>query len=214
MPNKIYNFYFHQTIFIFPPKILIHITILNSQVDLLKAIQERKVEAYEELYHLYYSKLTLFAQTYVYQKDVAEDLVQETFYKLWENAENQRITSSIKSYLYSAVKNKCINHLRHLKVEDKYRQKEMDAVNFAGNYEMVNDELLISKIRDRIEDLPEKCRIAFNMAVLQEMKYKEIAEELDLSINTIKDHIKRAYRILREQRFDDYLKLLICLMIE
>jgi RNA polymerase sigma-70 factor (ECF subfamily) len=104
--------------------------------------------------------------------------------------------------------------LRHLKVEDKYRQKEMDAVNFAGNYEMVNDELLISKIRDRIEDLPEKCRIAFNMAVLQEMKYKEIAEELDLSINTIKDHIKRAYRILREQRFDDYLKLLICLMIE
>ncbi|MCT4602927.1 MAG: RNA polymerase sigma-70 factor [Marinifilum sp.] len=187
---------------------------MNSQVDLLKAIQERKVEAYEELYHLYYSKLTLFAQTYVYQKDVAEDLVQETFYKLWENAENQRITSSIKSYLYSAVKNKCINHLRHLKVEDKYRQKEMDAVNFAGNYEMVNDELLISKIRDRIEDLPEKCRIAFNMAVLQEMKYKEIAEELDLSINTIKDHIKRAYRILREQRFDDYLKLLICLMIE
>lgn len=193
---------------------LIHRIVLSSQSNLLQGIKERRVEAYEELYHLYYSKLTVFAQAYVYQQDVAEDIVQDTILKLWESSSKQKITSSIKSYLYASVRNKCINHLRRLKVEDKYRSKEMDALKFSGNYEMVDDDELITKIKQAVEDLPEKSRIAFTMAVLQDMKYQEIADELGLSINTVKDHLKRAYRMLREKKFDDYLKLLILFMLK
>jgi DNA-directed RNA polymerase specialized sigma subunit, sigma24 homolog len=106
---------------------------LNSQSDLLKGIQEKKEKAFEELYRLYYADLTVFAQTYVYQLDIAEDIVQESYYQLWESASSQRITKSLKSYLYSTIRNKCLNYLRHLQVEDKYRKKEMDAIQFAGN---------------------------------------------------------------------------------
>jgi RNA polymerase sigma-70 factor (ECF subfamily) len=181
---------------------------------LLKDIKERKVDAFEEIYHLYYSKLTIFAQSIVYQQDIAEDIVQDIIYNLWENATKQNISSSVKAYLYTAVRNNCINHLRHLKVVDNYRLKEMEAITISSSYEMIDDEELISKIKNAIEDLPEKCKQTFKMAVIQDMKYKEIAEELDLSINTIKDHIKRAYRIIREQGFDDYLKLLIIFMMK
>lgn len=186
---------------------------MNSQSDLLKGIQEKKEKAFEELYRLYYADLTVFAQTYVYQLDIAEDIVQESYYQLWESASSQRITKSLKSYLYSTIRNKCLNYLRHLQVEDKYRKKEMDAIQFAGNYEMVDDEDLIGRIKHAVEDLPEKCRITFKMCVLQDMKYKEVAEELGLSVDTIKDHMKRAYRFLRQCNFDDYLKLMILLLI-
>lgn len=188
--------------------------ILNSQSDLLKGIQNKKVKAYEELYQLYYSDLTVFAQTYVYQQDIAQDIVQETIFHLWETELSTTINKSLKSYLYSSVRNKCLNHLRHLQVEDKHRTKEMEAVQFSGAYQMVEDEELIGRIQDAIEDLPEKCKLTFKMSVLQDLKYKEIAEELDLSVNTVKDHMKRAYRFLREYHFDDYLKLLVFLILK
>ncbi|PCH71466.1 MAG: RNA polymerase sigma-70 factor [Bacteroidales bacterium] len=187
---------------------------LNPQSDLLNGVREKSAEAFEELYKLYYADLTVFAQGYVYQQDIAEDLVQETIYQLWETASSQRITKSIKSYLYASIRNKCLNYLRHLKVEDKYRKKEVDAIQFSGVYEMVDDEELIEKIKLAIEDLPEKCRLTFKMFVLQDMKYKEIAEELNLSINTVKDHMKRAYRFLREYRFNDYFKLVILFLFK
>lgn len=187
---------------------------MNPQSDLLNGVREKSAEAFEELYKLYYADLTVFAQGYVYQQDIAEDLVQETIYQLWETASSQRITKSIKSYLYTSIRNKCLNYLRHLKVEDKYRKKEVDAIQFSGVYEMVDDEELIEKIKLAIEDLPEKCRLTFKMFVLQDMKYKEIAEELNLSINTVKDHMKRAYRFLREYRFNDYFKLVILFLFK
>jgi len=187
---------------------------LNSQSDLLKGIQNKKVEAFEELYRLFYGDLTVYAQTYVYQQDIAEDLVQECFYTLWDSDYSQNINKSLKSYLYSVVRNKCLNHLRHLQVEDKYRSKEMHAIQFSESYDILDDEELIGKVKAAIEYLPEKCRLTFKMAVLQEMKYIEIAEELDLSVNTVKYHIKNAYRILRKYRFDNYIKLMLFLFME
>lgn len=182
-------------------------------MDLLKGVQKKKSEAFEELYRLYYSDLTVFAQTYVYQLDIAEDIVQEAFFQLWDTSLSQGITKSLKSYLYTLIRNKCLNHLRHLQVEDKYRKKEVEAVHVSGLYEMIEDEELLSRIKEAVDSLPERCRETFKMSVLQDMKYKEIAEELDLSVNTVKDHMKRAYRFLREYRFGDYLKLMILLML-
>ena len=188
--------------------------VLNSRQDLVKDIQEKKVEAFEELYRLYYEALTVFAQTYVYQMDIAEDIVQESFFQLWDTDVSTRIHKSIKSYLYAAVRNKCLNHLRHLQVEDKYRQKEMEAISFSGSYEMLEDDELIEKVKKAVEELPEKCKLTFKMCVLQEMRYKEVSEELGVSIDTVKDHMKRAYRFLRKYRFDDYLKLMMIIIAE
>lgn len=182
-------------------------------MDILKGVQKKQSAAFEELYRLYYSDLTVFAQTYVYQLDVAEDIVQEAFFQLWNTSTSEGITKSLKSYLYTAIRNKCLNHLRHLQVEDKYRKKEVDAVHISGAYELVEDEELISLVKQAVESLPEKSRQTFKMCVLQDMKYKEVAEELGVSVHTVKDHMKRAYRFLREHRFDDYLKLMVLLMI-
>lgn len=187
---------------------------MNSHLQLLQGIQNKKIEAFEELYKLYYSDATIFAQTYVYRLDIAEDLVQECIQLLWESSKSLNIKKSLKSYLYSAIRNKCINYLRHLQVEDKYRSKEMHAIQLSEAYDILEDEELIQKVKAAIDNLPEKSKLTFKMAVLQDMKYSEIAEELNISINTVKDSMKRAYRILREYQFDDYLKLVILLFMK
>ncbi len=165
-----------------------------------------RIKFFEELYRIYYGNLILFAQSFVYQKDTAEDLVQEAFLHLWDSPPNEN--ESLKSYLYAAVRNKCLNHLRHLQVEDKYRKKEMEALQISETYDMLHDEALIEKIKLAVEGLPEKCKLSFKMCVFQDMKYKEVAEELGVSLDTVKDHMKRAYRFLKQYNFDEFLKFI------
>lgn len=171
----------------------------NNTDNLLKGIQNKRIEAFEKLYEIFFERLVLFAQVYVYEQDVAEDFVQEIILELWATNTSHKIQKSLEAYLYKAIKNKCLNHLRKINIRDSYKRKEEEAFRYSQNHDLADNKDLINKLHLSIEKLPPKCKQVFLLCVVQNYSYSEIAEDLGISINTIKNHIKRAYKYLREQ---------------
>lgn len=156
---------------------------------------------YKLLFDDYYEVLCNFAYGYMNDYDLSEDVVQEVFVYLWQKRKKLEIKSSIKSYLYSSVKNKCIEIIRRNKLEQKYiGEKLEEAKNNEENEEEEIDNLVrIKKLYDSIEELPKKCKLIFKMAKMEGMTYNEISSELDLSVKTIESQMRRAFILLREK---------------
>jgi len=166
-----------------------------SQSVLLKEINNGSKNAFKYLYTAYYNELCIFANSYTKDADTAEDLVQNVMVSLWEKKKNISITTSIKSYLYRCVYNQFINHYRKVKKEFSL-QEELRAnilIDFADEDESLTNKK-IDLINTEIEKLPTKCKEVFIMSKRQGMKYKEIAEELNISIKTVEAHICKALK--------------------
>ena len=137
---------------------------------------------FEEIFKAHFKHLCNFAVQYVGDADVSQDICQKVFITVWEKRTEIDPGRSIKSYLFTAVKNKCLNYIRDQK---KYRSKVLDLD--CGDFEMASDEDYFAKdeLQERIEaalnTLPEKCRMVFEMSRFQGLKYREIAEELDIA---------------------------------
>ncbi len=164
---------------------------------LIKEIQKRNKEVFEALFHDYYPGLLKFAEGYVFDSEVCEDIVQNIFVYIWEQAEFLNITTSFKSYFYKAVRNRCLNHLRSLKIEDKHHLLYLEA-SLNDSHVDWEDSDIPQKIEMAIEDLPPKMAEIFRLKYLEEKTVREISTQLDVSENTIKTQLMRAKEKLRE----------------
>jgi RNA polymerase sigma-19 factor, ECF subfamily len=166
---------------------------------------------FETLFKLHFKYLCHFAQQYVMDADSAQDICQKVFINLWEKRAEIDSTKSLKSYLFTSVKNRCLNHIRDQK---KFRSKtlDLDCADFSIIEE--TDHFAVEELQDKIEKalsaLPEKCRLVFEMSRFQSMKYREIAEELEVSQKTVEAHMSKAIKHLREH-LEDYLFVFILL---
>jgi len=166
---------------------------LQSTLNITDLTNER---AFEQVFKSFYQPLTAFAFQYVDDHEVAEEVVQEMFSSIWTKASQIEIRTTIKSYLYGAVRNACLNHLKHEKIKRKYEEHEM----YNSEYDEVNFlelEELQEEIDKALAGLPEKCREIFEMSRYEEKKYKEIADELGLSIKTVETQMGRALKHMR-----------------
>ena len=175
--------------------------------DIMKKMQKGDFVAFEKVFNKYYSKLCLFAEGYVKEPAIAEEIVTELFSKLWEKRKSIEISSSVKSYLFHSVHNNCLKYLEHLKVLKKYETfattmiQSRDLLHLSDNsYPLAN---LISReieieIESAINCLPEKCREIFCMHRFDDLNYNEIAQKLDISVNTVRTQMMRALQKLRE----------------
>lgn len=163
---------------------------------------------FDVLFNQYYERLVLFAESYVGDLETAEDMVQDVFLSLLSRTDFNEVEYS-RSYLYSCVKNGCVDYLRKLKVVDPLDTKLFDAVYYAGDFNIFEQEELIRRVEDEIEKLPEQRREILKMSVYRGMSYPQIAEVTGLSINTIKTHMKKAYQDLREGLYDQHLNLIL-----
>jgi RNA polymerase sigma-70 factor (ECF subfamily) len=163
---------------------------------------------FERLFRAHFVHLCNFARQYVQDLDTAKDLTQKVFIHLWENREKIDPRKAVQSYLFTAVRNRCLNHIRDHK---KYRSRvlDVDIVDLEISFETEDSDLLEfkEKVAEALSALPEKCRLVFEMSRYQHMKYKEIAEELDISVKTVEAHMSKALKSLREQ-LRDYLPFL------
>lgn len=132
--------------------------------------------------------------------EASEDVVQEVYVQLWQKRKKLKIQTSLKSYLFSSVKNKCIEKIRRQKLETKYIQEKMLLTDNAETIEFDDVEkiMLINKVYKSIDKLPPKCSKIFKMSKMEGMTYNEIAENLDLSVKTIESQMRRAFILLRE----------------
>jgi RNA polymerase sigma-70 factor (ECF subfamily) len=142
---------------------------------------------FDAVYVTYYPRMIRFAKEYVQLEEDAENIVQDIFVLLWEKRDVLDIKVSLAPYLFTLVKNKCLDFLRHKTAEEEF-VKEYEARQMALeqlNYAFSSDEDMEALLNVAINSLPERCREIFVKSRVEGKKYREIARELDISVNTV-----------------------------
>jgi RNA polymerase sigma-70 factor (ECF subfamily) len=167
-------------------------------------------EDYEWIFRQYYQNLCNYAHTWLKDMDASEEVVQSVFVRLWEKKELLSIDTSIKSYLYKAVYHASLNEIRHRKIKEQYihMQKEEEV---SGPDINSGAKELEGKIEKALLTLPEQCRLIFRMSRFEELKYREIAAVLNISIKTVENQMGKALRLMREN-LSDYLTIILVII--
>ncbi len=179
----------------------------------ITALRKGEKKSYEEIYTEFFGVLYHLCLQYLHNEKIAEELVQDSFLKLWEIRETMNEQINIRSFLYTITKNNCLNHLRNQKISLKHQENmkylEMqfnyEALEKLGNY--IQFEELRNKIDEAISKLPSEIIETFRLSRFEELSYKEIAEQQGISIKTVESRISKALRILRVE-LKDYLPLI------
>lgn len=168
------------------------------------AVARNDRNAFERLFRRYYRVLCDYGRSILGDRELAEDVVQEVFIYFWNNREVIHIQMSVKSYLYTAVRHGALNVLKKQLIERKHNPQLTEFVEFLQTSEYSDEEQEeINRIRRVMAELPKQCLKVFLMSAVDGKKYQDIADELDISINTVKTHISKAYRLIREKTSGD-----------
>ncbi|PMD88462.1 RNA polymerase sigma-70 factor [Siphonobacter sp. BAB-5405] len=164
-------------------------------------------QEFEQLFKTHVKKLHAYAYTLVKDDVMAEEMVQNVFCRLWEK--KLLIRESTTGYLYRAVYHESLNYLKHVKVEQSYLQYAQRELNDRPQQPTHTLELveLEERLNQALRDLPEKCRTVFHLCRVEELKYQQIADLLEIPVKTVENQMGKALRFLRQQ-LADYLPLL------
>ena len=167
---------------------------------------------FRKLYEDHYTGLCYHGSKIINDLESVEDIVHEVFINLWEKRDTIEPDKSVKSYLYRSVTNRCFNYIRDHKKFAREADLEQTAETTFINSDNIENQELEFKIYQTIESLPEKCRQVFRFSRFEELKYREIAEKLNISIKTVEVQMSKALKTMRAE-LKDYLKVLILMMI-
>lgn len=183
-----------------------------SDKNIIELILDDKVSGIKQLFACYYRPLVLYANEYLKDFGIAEDVVQELFIKLWESDnlfENINPTS-LGTYLYTAIKNSCYTYAHKKDVlsnTEEVSQLEMPIESIVDV-----DEERITQVMAAVEELPERTRHVVDAVMIRDLKYREVAEELGISVNTVKFLLKEGMKRLRSRfsSFDEMILFFLC----
>ncbi|HEX6225785.1 MAG TPA: RNA polymerase sigma-70 factor [Chryseolinea sp.] len=188
-------------------------TVYLGEDRLLETLQAGDITAFEMIFKTYYQPLCNYAYSFVHDREEAEEIVQATFLSVWEKKDNLSIHTGVKPYLYAMVRNAALNVLKHEKVKQQHATVELAVAERSS--ESVTRTVMASELEERISKalnkLPEQCRLVFKLSRFEELKYAEIAEQLNISVKTVENQMGKALKIMREQ-LKDYLPLLLVFM--
>ncbi len=159
------------------------------------------------LFNRYYTGLVVYARHLLESDDNAEDIVHDVFMALWEKRASLSVNSSLKSYLFTSVKNRCLNYITHLRVQSDYQQAILQKGDVLGlTWEFYEEAELSNLIESAIKKLPPQCQKVFIMSRFEDKTAAQIAQELTISPRTAEKHIEKAVKLLRHE-LKDYLPL-------
>jgi RNA polymerase sigma-70 factor (family 1) len=152
-------------------------------------------KAFESLFYLLNEPLIKFCAMYVHQTEAAEDIVADIFFKCWTNRKNLTDIQSLDTYLFVAVKNQSLNYIKKFSRIHLVQIDDSNEFQFLNTYnpqeELETKELMV-KLDQAIDSLPQQCRIIFRLIKEEDMRYKEVAEIMNLSPKTVKNQLYRA----------------------
>lgn len=170
---------------------------------------------FRDLFEKYFLPLKVHAKHFTGNEDISEDFVQDIFTQLWEIRYSFDFHGSVKSYLYQTVQNRCLNYLKHLKVEEKYRnfnelkirEAELFTNDFIDNHVgSILEKELSESIQKAVATLPDRCKETFRLSREKGLTNKEISIELGISTKAVERNMTRALSRLREA-LRDYLTI-------
>lgn len=173
------------------------LTLQQPDVEIIKAIGKGNTAAFQQVFNAYYESLCRYAFTILKDSDEVEDIVQSLFLKIWEKRERLDIKNTIRSYLFKAVYHQCINQLEHRTVKLKHQMHTTHEMQSESQLPDTFPHELEENIIAAINGLPAQCRSIFMMSRYGELRYAEIAQQLNISVNTVENQISKALKILR-----------------
>ena len=172
--------------------------------------KEGNVSSFEIVFKKYYNPLCNYAYSYLHEREEAEEVVQSSFLNLWEKRKKLEIKISFKSYLFMMIRNACLNKIKRSNLIRKHHVEVEAFMEVSRNVTMekVVSVELEEKVEQSIQSLPEQCKLIFKLSRFEELKYEEIAKQLNLSVKTVENQISKALKIMRRE-LKEYLPLIL-----
>lgn len=174
----------------------------NSDLLLVHLVRKGDIKAFERLFRQYYLPLCRYAQCIVGTREAAEEIVSDLFYILWRDKATLNIFQSAKSYLYTAVRNGCIQHIRHHRTTEEHLknlQLEMSVHAAISPEEETENKELQELLDNCLSKMSERCRNIFHMHRDKGLKYAEIASILGISVKTVEADMTKVLKTLRKE---------------
>ena len=190
---------------------------MNSDTDIIKGLKTGDENAYKYIYDRQYKILCMIANEYVHDTFASEMIVSDVIFAIYKSREELDINLSLRNYLIRAVRNRCLNYLSQSELHENAKsyigkQLEKQQINYENQHDyplsnLIEKELDI-RIQQSLDTLPELTRQVFCLSRFRQLKYEEIAREVNVSVDVVKYHIKSALSHLRED-LKDYLPLFL-----
>jgi RNA polymerase sigma-70 factor (ECF subfamily) len=168
---------------------------------------------FERIFRDYFLSLCSFATKYTRDQDEAKDIVHQVFTNLWEKRVNFHLDQSVRSYLYTAVHNRCLNYIRDKKkfIQEDIPHTVESLSSYIDQSDFMEAEELRNEIYNALAELPEGSRNIFKMSRFEGKKYKEIAEELGISIKTVETQMSKALKHMKGKliKYIQYISMLL-----
>jgi RNA polymerase sigma-70 factor (ECF subfamily) len=192
----------------------------ENEQQLFEKLRNSDEAAFRIIYNNYSSKLYYFVFEFIPLKDIAENIVQDTFVTLWNRRKDLKDDTNLASYLFTGAKNNALYRLRDKKYRQKLFSNAMDASELNLNTDALTTvdtsafafQEIEQIIQETLSSLPPQCRKVFELSRVQEMKNKEIAEELNISVRTVEAHISKGLKAFKIA-LKDYLPLVAYLFV-
>lgn len=173
---------------------------MDQGAIILRRIRQGDIKEFESLFRSSYASLVRYAKTIVKDHDTAEEIVQDFFFRFWQDRAKLNITTSVNGYLFRAVHNRCLHHIEHQRVVEKH---ESEVFASSEEYddpvtETIYYNELQAKVAGVLERLPERCGRIFSMNRFEGLKYSEIAEKLSVSVKTVELNMGKALKEFRK----------------
>jgi len=195
--------------------------MLVNDLELLRRLRMDDEVAFKVIFNKYYPRLYYFIFEFVRLKDLAENIVQDTFFTLWNKRHELTDNTNFGAYLFTVAKSNCLYRLR----DQKYRKQlfvgnSIDFVELEANIAVLSTvdsssytfEEIEHIIQETLDELPPQCKKVFLLSRFEEKKNKEIAEELNISVKVVEKHISKGLKIFKVA-LKDYLPFVSYLFI-
>lgn len=182
-----------------------------DEINLINQFRQGNEQAFRHIFDMFNNRLCFFADGILHDPSEAEDIVQDAFVKLWDRRWHFRDYQAIKAFLYLSIKNACRNYLKHAKVIEKYLAAQPAEVDEDSMMRKIIEAEVLEEVYQALQMLPEGCRKVVNLSYFQGLSNQEVADQLHISVNTVKTQKLRALRTLRValKEFTPILALLI-----
>jgi RNA polymerase sigma-70 factor, ECF subfamily len=172
-----------------------------GDTEIIGRIRQGDKEQFESLFRSSYVSLVRYARTLIKDQDTAEEIVQELFFRIWQDREKIKIESSLNGYLFRSVHNRCLHHIEHSRVVERHAEEMsfLQSESQESPGDILNYKELQAKIATILEKLPERCGKIFYMSRFEGLKYNEIARKLSVSVKTVESNMGRALKEFRKE---------------
>jgi RNA polymerase sigma-70 factor (ECF subfamily) len=173
---------------------------MKNDSEIIRRIRNGDKQEFEKLFRSSYVSLVRYAKTILRDHDTAEEIVQELFFRLWQDREKLNIKSSLNGYLFRSVHNRSLHHIEHQQVVSHHAGEV--AARAMLSSEPVTEAIYYSELQAKVagvlDRLPERCRMIFRMSRFDGLKYNEIAEKLVVNVKTVEADMGKALREFRK----------------